>query len=318
MAEPAELRSGEALASDERSRIEAPARTQAPGLERLPTGILGLDQVLRGGLVAGAAYLVAGRPGTGKTTFGNHLAHAHARAGGVVIFATVLAETHGRMLAHLRGYHFLVPDLIGHRIHYVSIYDELTENGLQGVLALLRRLVRERQATLLVVDGAGLLEDLAPTQMEYRRFTQELQSQLDALGCTSLLLANRAPDDTHMVGTHLDGILLLANDQVGAQDIRSLRVAKLRGAAHLGGRHEFAITDAGIEVYPRLESLPQGAPEHSSVSERLRFGVAGLDGMLGGGLMPGSNTLLLGSPAPGRPSWDCTLSPRGLAWAIRG
>ncbi len=300
MAEPAELRSREALGSEERRGIASPASTHVPGLQRVPTGIPGLDQVLRGGLVGGAAYLVAGRPGTGKTTFGNHLAHEHARAGGMVVFATVLAETHGRMLAHLRGYQFLAPDLIGQRIHYVSIYDELTENGLQGVLTLLRRLVRERQATLLVIDGAGLLEDLAPSQMEYRRFTQELQSQLDALGCTSLLLANRGPDDTHMVGTHLDGILLLANDQVGSRDIRSLRVAKLRGSPHLLGRHEFAITEAGIEVYPRLESLPPRPPEATSVPERLRFGVEALDGMLSGGLLPGSNTLLLGSPGTGK------------------
>ncbi len=295
MAEPAD-----AVSEVSSALAGATANVELPGLERVLTGIVGLDQVLRGGLVGGGAYLVAGRPGTGKTTFGNHLAHAHARAGGVVVFATVLAETHGRMLAHLRGYQFLAPELIGHRIHYVSVYDELTENGLQGVLTLFRRLVRERQATLLVVDGAGLLEDLAATQMEYRRFTQELQSHLDALGCTSLLLANRGPDDTHMVGTHLDGILLLANDQVGARDIRSLRVAKLRGAAHLGGRHEFAITEAGIEVYPRLESLPPRTAGPALVSERLRFGVEALDGMLGGGLLPGSNTLVLGSPGTGK------------------
>ncbi len=226
MAEPAEPMLGAVLGSDVGSTAKAPASVQASGLERVPTGIPGLDQVLRGGLVGGAAYLVAGRPGTGKTTLGNHLAHEHARDGGVVVFATVLAETHGRMLAHLRGYQFLAPDLIGHRIHYVRIYDELVGSGLQGVLTLLRRLVRERQATLLVIDGAGLLEDLAPSQMEYRRFTQELQSQLDTLGCTSLLLGNRSFEDTHLVGTHLDGILLLANEQVGARDIRSLRVAK--------------------------------------------------------------------------------------------
>lgn len=286
--------------ADPKAAQEALASRKLPELERVPTGITGLDEVLRGGLVGGGAYLVAGRPGTGKTTFGNHVAHAHARMGGVAVFATVLAETHGRMLAHLRGYRFLAPELIGQRIHYVSVYDELQKSGLPGILPLLRRLVRERQASLLVVDGAGLLEDLAPTEIDYRRFTQELQRQLGTVGCTALMLTNRGVADTHMVGTHLDGILLLTNEQVGARDIRRLRVAKLRGAAHLGGFHEFAITEAGIEVYPRLESLPGAVPGATPARERLRFDIEGLDAMLGGGLLPGSNTVLLGSPGIGK------------------
>ena len=51
----------------------------APG--RLPTGVPGLDRVLGGGLLVGSAVLVAGTPGTGKTTLGNHLAYSHAAAG---------------------------------------------------------------------------------------------------------------------------------------------------------------------------------------------------------------------------------------------
>src|SRR5215210_302708 len=88
------------------------ARGSPPPLSRVPTGVQGLDAVLGGGLLAGDAYLVVGAPGTGKTTLGNQLAFAHAAAGQNVVFATVLTETHDRMLAHLRGFAFFDPALV--------------------------------------------------------------------------------------------------------------------------------------------------------------------------------------------------------------
>jgi len=46
--------------------------------DRLSTGILGLDQILHGGLIPGRAYLVRGRPGTGKTTLDYISSHWHS------------------------------------------------------------------------------------------------------------------------------------------------------------------------------------------------------------------------------------------------
>ena len=57
--------------------------------DRLATGVPGLDAVLGGGLPAGRTCLVAGLPGTGKTTLGNQLAFHHAAAGGRAVVATL-------------------------------------------------------------------------------------------------------------------------------------------------------------------------------------------------------------------------------------
>jgi circadian clock protein KaiC len=296
-----------------------PARTTSephhPGpavLPQQPTGIAGLDQLLRGGLPVGGAYLVAGTPGTGKTTLGNHLAFAHAARGGITIFATMIAETHDRMLAHLAGFGFVDPTRIASAIHYISLAAALEDDGLDGVLGAIRDLVRRLGATLLVVDGTRLLEDLSRVTQDFQRFTAQLQAQSAILGCTTVLLTNRRLEETDDIATHVDGVIHLLQEAIGTRERRMLRVVKLRGVAHLTGRHEFAITADGIVVSPRLEALvATSAPPAASAPTRLSMGVPGLDAMLDGGLLAGSSTLLVGSPGVGK-----TLS--GLHFIVAG
>src|SRR5436190_3095528 len=122
-------------------------------MERVPTSIAGFDTVLRGGLFQGSVCLVTGQPGAGKTIFGNQTAFAHARAGHRAVYCTLLAETHGRMLANLSTLSFFDEKLVGNGITYLEGYGTLDKEGLDGAMKLLRGAVRERQATLLVIDG---------------------------------------------------------------------------------------------------------------------------------------------------------------------
>ena len=271
------------------------------GLARVPTGVPGLDAVTDGGFLAGDAYLVIGAPGTGKTTLGNQLAFAHAARGGAVLFATLLTETHERMLAHLSGFRFVDPELVGERVRYLSVLQALEEAGLDGVLEALRRGVREHGAGLLVVDGTVAAEELVGSGFDYGRFVQGLQARLALLGCTTVLLSSGRTEEAGALGTHVDGVVELSLEGVEARDIRWLRIAKLRGSAYLGGRHRFVIDERGIAVYPRIEAALAGVvPTHPTPSERVGIGVAGLDAMLDGGLLTGSSTVVMGTPGAGK------------------
>ena len=61
-------------------------------LERVPSGIPGLDIILSGGFLKGGLYIIQGPPGTGKTTFGNQVCFHHVACGGRALYVTLLAE----------------------------------------------------------------------------------------------------------------------------------------------------------------------------------------------------------------------------------
>ncbi len=280
-----------------------PHAQQRPALERVATGIPGLDQVLQGGFLRGASCLISGETGTGKTTLGNQLAYHVAANDGVALYVTIAAEAHDRMLMHLGGFDFFDPEVVGQRVHYFSLVNNLGEGGLAGGLSELRRLVRAHGATLLVIDGAARFEDYAPSPPAFFTFVAQLIAELAIFDCTTVLLAqpHTTGEALHSIESLVDGILILEDRSFGMWDSRFLRLVKMRGSAILRGRHEFAITGTGIEVYPRLESAPAASrPDRPIRQRRLPLGIDGLDTVLQGGLLTGSTTLIAGPPGIGK------------------
>ncbi|MGA7124625.1 MAG: ATPase domain-containing protein, partial [Polyangiaceae bacterium] len=100
----------------------------------------------------------------------------------------------------------------------------------------------------------------------------------------------------------VDGLIELHLDTVGMEAARSIVVTKFRGSGYLTGRHPFEITDAGITIYPRIESRRGNAAEaaDSSINTAAAFGIPSLDAMLGGGLRPATTTMVRGAPGTGK------------------
>lgn len=271
--------------------------------ERVSTGVAGLDVILHGGLFRGASCLIVGEPGTGKTTLGSQMAYEHAKSGGTAIFFTVVAESHDRMVGHLANFDFFDSAIVGSSVFYYSLIETMAEHGVRGALDTIRRSVREHGARVVVIDGAARFQDFATSRVEYRHFVADLISQLGLLGCATLLLAqpDAEKETLYGIGTLVDSLIILEDQDVGSRPVRMLHVTKLRGSPTVRGVHEFAITDAGIEVYPRLEALPpRDTPDRPPRQRRLAFGIDGLDSMLRGGLLTGSTTMVVGPPGIGK------------------
>jgi circadian clock protein KaiC len=100
----------------------------------------------------------------------------------------------------------------------------------------------------------------------------------------------------------VDGLIELSLQRGEERTTREIEVLKLRGVDHFLGRHEMDISSRGIQVRPRLEmfSAKWMKPAPPTRFERATSGVEHLDAMLGGGLVRGNATLLLGFSGAGK------------------
>ena len=290
-------------------------------LERVSTGVAGLDLILEGGLFRGGVYMLAAPPGSGKTILGSQIAFHHVESGGRAVFVTLLTESHARLIASIQHLAFFDLARVGDALKYLTAYEALAEGKLKGLLVVLKQIVRDHGATLLVIDGLVVAGSTGASDAEKKKFIHELQVYVELVGCTTLLLTgtNERSDD-YAVRTMTDGLLELRQVRVGMTTARTLEVSKFRGSGVLMGAHAYEISDRGIDVYPRLESyLGRGLGQDAPLTgEGAKFGFPGFDEMLDGGLPAGSVTMLHGAPGSGKTLLGTSFLVAGARLGQRG
>ncbi|MBV8758591.1 MAG: AAA family ATPase [Deltaproteobacteria bacterium] len=287
-------------------------RKKSSPSNRLETGIPRLDYILKGGLFRGGTYVVMGPPGSGKTILGNQICYQHVRlGGGRCVYVTLLVESHTRMLEHMSSLDFYDASYVPDSVYYVSGYGALRDRGLDGLLELVRKTVRERKATMLVIDGLESIEEAAPTPREFRELVHDLQGFTALAECTTLLLTN-VRDRNHPENGLVDGVIEVSDVLLGPRAMRELCVHKFRGSDYLRGKHEVEIQNRGMVIHPRTEIQFDRPPENATEKRvRMKFGIPAFDKMLGGGLPSGSTTALLGAPGTGK-------TMLGLSFLVEG
>lgn len=297
--------------------------SESSALERLPSRIPGLDTVLGGGFFRAGVYIVQGLPGSGKTIFANQVCYGHVAAGGSAVYMTLLAESHARMLQHIRTLRFFDERAIPDKLSYLSAFHDLESDGLKGLVALLRREMRARHVGVLVLDGLVAAAEAAETDRDLKKFIHEVQTSAVFHGCTVFLLTSGSPQRINAEHTMVDGIIELEDRLYEARAERAIQIRKFRGAGSLRGRHAFRITDDGLEVFPRIESLFSEPPEAGMSSGALSTGVTSLDALIASrGFPAGSATVVIGSTGTGKTTLGlhflgrCTREEPGLLFGF--
>lgn len=272
-----------------------------PSPQLVATGIPNFDLILGGGVPAGDVLLVTGRAGAGKTTLCFQMLFHAASLGQNVLYVATLAEPTTRLLGHLRSFTFYDESLIGTRLFLLSVYP-LIAQSLDAVTRALVQAVREDRATLVVVDGLMTFHDLHPTSPEERGFIYELGTALASERCTTVLTSIDVPPTAEYqfpAFTMTDGIVELGSDDSGRAITRAIRVRKMRGLSPRLGQHNLRLDDAGLTVFPRLESTVE--PRDVGLSpERAPLGLPELDAMMHGGPLAGSISILAGALGTGK------------------
>ena len=132
------------------------------------------------------------------------------------------------------------------------------EKSYKEVLDFIVKTVRQEKAGLVVIDGFTALAEMFNSKPVTRQFLFTLSSQLTILGTTALISIERSSDAGAMSSGDLtvaDGVVSFTSRLEGAGEYFAMQVVKLRGMKRLLGLHSYAITDNGVEFYPRLEAL---------------------------------------------------------------
>jgi len=300
--------------SDTPSAPDAPdAADAADDTNTITTGVPGLDDILGGGLVRGGLYLIEGMAGAGKTILSSQIGFHRVTGGDNVLYITLIAESHSKLLAHLKGLSFFDADAISDKMLFVSGYHELMRDGLSGFLALIAATVKANRPRFMVIDGFRSAREFSSTELELSQFIHELSAFVTVAGCTTLILAPLSGNEPHPEHTLVDGLIELNRYTTGMRRAREIEVHKLRGRNHLLGRHFFKITGDGLVTFPRLEArslLLEGAPDLKS---KLAFGLPDFDRMLGGGVVRGSTTTLIGPSGIGKTLFALKFLEEGIA-----
>ena len=116
-------------------------------INKLPTGVPGLDDILGGGLPEFSFNIIAGAPGCGKTTMAHQFVFANATSERPALYFTVLGEPALKMLRYQQQFTFFDPSSLNNSIRFVDLSDVLTRGDWAASWKKSRR--KSRRPTLL-------------------------------------------------------------------------------------------------------------------------------------------------------------------------
>nr|WP_229424826.1 ATPase domain-containing protein [Massilia aurea] len=283
------------------------------------TGIVGLDEILHGGIPRNNNLLVEGPPGAGKTTLGLGFIYRGAvdfdEPGAIVSFELDPAK----LLRDAAGFDWDLQGMIDQgRIKIIQTSPAVLMSEFRSSDGAFSAALLAMGAKRLLIDGLTPLRLYAEgNDIPFREDVHLLIEGLTRLGVTTMVTAEK---DASLGGVlaHerfvFDTIISLTLEEARRRVHRRLTVAKSRGQDFIGGSHTMRIeAHQGVHVYRRAQSRPVISPDQPTSEERLSTGSPAIDKMMDGGIYKGSVTLVSGISGTGK----TVLSVQFLSDAIK-
>jgi len=276
-------------------------------IQRLATGVPGLDELLGGGVPEYSFNLLAGMPGSGKTTMAHQIMFSLANPQRRALFFTVLGEPPLKMLRYQQQFPFFDVSKINQSIKFVNLAADLLGGDFEQVLEHINEEVQAFAPSLVFVDSfhsvVQSVQAMNPGTSGLQHFVQQLGTQMTSWLATTFLISEYLPTEAESspVFTVADGIICLSQLIYRDALVRKIQVLKMRGQSQSLGVHTFRISDSGLEIFPRavLKARATGHIGEGS-GHRLSLGIAAIDQMIGGGLPVGYSMLVVGPSGSGK------------------
>jgi len=234
-------------------------------IERVKSGIPGLDEILNGGIPRRNIVLLSGGPGTGKSIMGQQFLYNGLLQGEPGIL--VALEEHPVQIRvnmaqfgwHVKDFEqrglFAIVDAFTGGIGEAAKRERYVVRSVDDIgelIDVIRDAIRDLSAKRVVIDSVTTLYMTKPVIA--RNVVMQLKRVLSGLGCTSILVSQVSVTERGFGGPGVehaaDGIIRLDLDEIRGELKRSIIVWKMRGTRHSMRRHPFEITNRGIVIYP--------------------------------------------------------------------
>ncbi len=227
--------------------------------ERLKTGIKGLDEMTKGGFIRGDTVLVAGPPGTGKTTLGLQFLMQGLSDGENGLFVTI-EETPQKIIedALNLGWDLKKFEKEG-RFKLHQLRSEMLQSGGVPILQCID-LAKGMNARRIVVDPISLYSLNIDEPDELRRELYTFVNYMKSNGIT-LMLTQEIPEiitrvsriSDYGIEFIVDCIIMQQYVEIESEIKRSVNILKMRGTDHDKAIRRYEITHRGVEIFTRFE-----------------------------------------------------------------
>jgi len=242
-------------------------------LDRVPSGIKGLDELLGGGFPEGRCILVVGSPGSGKTTFALQYLYHGAMLGETGLYVT-LDEHPDLVKRNLQSYDWdidgmekkgklLFIDASGLRRARSGDNSLVSSYGSSGVdvtdftelLRTINKVIEGENVHRIALDPVTSVMLRYVEELKRRRATVAFFDTLADSGCTSLItseLKTSIMDRRFQLEEFLShGVVLLHSLLHEGNIVRAVQIEKMRGISHDTQIRPYQFGVTGIEVFPR-------------------------------------------------------------------
>lgn len=270
--------------------------------KKISTGVAGLDEILKGGLLPQKSYLIKGGPGTGKSSFGYHFLERAMKDGEEVLYIT-LGEARENIIHNaeqlgidLSGANFLdlTPDEDIYRNSKTYSVFSPAEVEQEPIVKSIVEAVEKHNPTCVFLDSITMLRSMNQDPFQMRNMALSFIKFICNQGATLLITSEAYEQSADKEATFwVDAIIHLEY----SSDWRKISVSKYRGSDFLHGNHAFKINEKGIVVFPRLRP---GNYDRNYASEPISTGIDELDELLHGGIEKGTVTIVSGPTGAGK------------------